>query len=202
MSDAAFSPDGRRIVGVGDKAAYIWDARTGARLATLRGHPSCVLSAEFDSSGERVLTRSDDGTVWVWDAATGAKVAELLGHRASVTTAHFAHRGLEVVTAGDDRTVRVWEPPQVTVLGGPHRDWVLDAAFSPNGRYAATSTRDGLATIWDLASGTPRKRWHATKDEAYAISFAGRDGSTALISTQGRKSRVWRWDWRRRGARA
>ena len=40
-----------------DKTACLWDAATGAELAVLRGHVGGVMSAVFDRSGVRVLTR-------------------------------------------------------------------------------------------------------------------------------------------------
>ncbi len=60
---AAFSPDGARVVtGSDDNTARLWDAKTGAALATLAGHTELVKSAAFSPDGTRVVTASADET--------------------------------------------------------------------------------------------------------------------------------------------
>ena len=52
----AFSPDGRRIASAGlDRTLRIWDARSGAELAVIRGHTGSVTSLAY-------WTRQRDGS--------------------------------------------------------------------------------------------------------------------------------------------
>ncbi len=44
--------------------------------------------------------------------------------------------------------------PTATVLEG-HTDWVLSAAFSPDGRRVVTASRDNTARVWDLSGPRP-----------------------------------------------
>ena len=79
---AAFSPDGSRIVTASrDNTARLWDAKTGAALATLSGHTDAVTSAAFSPDGSRVVTASEDKTARLWDAKTGAALARSRGIR-------------------------------------------------------------------------------------------------------------------------
>ena len=67
VMDAAFSPDGKRVVAAySDKTARIWDIRGLTQIAVLRGHISDVLSAAFNADGTQVLTASKDGTARIW----------------------------------------------------------------------------------------------------------------------------------------
>jgi hypothetical protein len=67
LFSAAFSPDGSRIVTASsDQTARVWDAKTGAILATLSGHNGWVNSAAFGPDGSRVVTASLDRTARIW----------------------------------------------------------------------------------------------------------------------------------------
>jgi len=44
---AVFSPDSRRLVTLVGNTAHVWDVETRARIATLKGHESSLLTAAF-----------------------------------------------------------------------------------------------------------------------------------------------------------
>jgi WD40 repeat protein len=78
IASAAFSPDGKYVLSSlsewrglmteGDRIATVWDAATGREVLAFRGHTDTLHAVAFDSSGERVVTASKDGTVRLWDA--------------------------------------------------------------------------------------------------------------------------------------
>lgn len=47
-----------------DKTLRLWEARTGVCLKVFKGHQETVL--DFDLSGARIVSGSDDGTTLVW----------------------------------------------------------------------------------------------------------------------------------------
>src|SRR5271170_6927233 len=117
VNSVAFSPDGSRIVTASwDTTARMWDAKTGAALATLSGHKFWVNSAAFSPDGGRVVTTSWDKTARVWDAKTGAALAVLSGHTGPVNSARFSPDGSRVITASNDNTARVWDAKTGAVL--------------------------------------------------------------------------------------
>jgi TIR domain/WD domain, G-beta repeat len=98
ITAVAFSPDGKRVLtGSSDKTARLWDAGTGAAVATLEGHTDSVRAVAFSPDGKRVLTGSSDKTARLWDAATGAAVATLEGHTDSVRAVAFSPDGKRVL---------------------------------------------------------------------------------------------------------
>jgi WD40 repeat protein len=63
VSDASFSDDGRWVIGAGPRTALLWNARTGDRLAYLRGPTAPVVSALWLPGSHVVLVASRDGTI-------------------------------------------------------------------------------------------------------------------------------------------
>jgi len=100
---AAFSPDGSRVVVVGQAGPRVWDAASGEAVATLTGHRDSVVSIAFSPDGSRVVTTADDGAR-VWDAETGDAVLALPG----TESAAFSPDGSRLVTA-DSNAVFAWD---------------------------------------------------------------------------------------------
>ena len=51
---------------------YIWDARTGELLETLRGHDGNVWSVAFTPDGHGLVSGSEDKTLKYWDVRHSA----------------------------------------------------------------------------------------------------------------------------------
>jgi WD40 repeat protein/tetratricopeptide (TPR) repeat protein len=107
---AAFSPDGTKIVSIGkdDSSAYIWNSATGLQTAVLTGHQGPVLNAAFSPDGRQLATASMDGTARLWNGLNHTAIGILQGHKAAVTSATFSPDGRLVATTSEDRTARLW----------------------------------------------------------------------------------------------
>ncbi|KAJ1452331.1 WD40-repeat-containing domain protein, partial [Pelagophyceae sp. CCMP2097] len=87
-----------RIVTASDDKTRLWDAETGALVATLEGHTGDVTCCDFSPDGKRIVTGSDDTTARLWDAETGALVTTLVGHTGSIGSCAFSPDGKRIVT--------------------------------------------------------------------------------------------------------
>ena len=72
-------PDGRLVSGSDDKTIRLWDLKTVAEAARLRGHGGPVNALTVLPDG-RVVSGSDDKTIRLWDLKTVAEAARLEGH--------------------------------------------------------------------------------------------------------------------------
>ena len=82
ISAVAFSGDGRRVItGGADSPVRVWDASTGAAVATLSAGPVALVA--LDADGQRALTTSANGAV-VWDIGRQRAVSTLSGHGKSI----------------------------------------------------------------------------------------------------------------------
>ena len=114
--------DGSRIVTASfDKTARLWDAGTGAALATLSGHTDRVLRAIFAFDDSRIITASADNTARLWDAVTGTALTTFWGHTNQVVSAALGPDRDRIVTASVDATARVWQPDPISLMSADQR---------------------------------------------------------------------------------
>src|SRR5262249_651676 len=164
VNDAAFSPDGARIVTASsDKTAKVWDAVSG-KLGASFNHEDEVLQAAFSPDGARILTASKDKTAKLWDATSGKPIASLV-HQDTVENAMFSANGARVLTASTDHSANLWDPASGKLIASfDHLGWPFHAAFIPDGAQVVTASTEhynaplaehGIysAKLWDAVSG-------------------------------------------------
>ena len=179
-----------------------------AELATMRGHAGPVRVVEIDSTGRRVLTAGQDGTARVWDP-TGANVLTLDGHATGWLRAVWARDG-RIITGDRAGVVRFWgadgAKEREVRAGDAAIIWI---ALDPTRDRLAVADAAGMATIWDVATGTRVAGWAADPDalamiqfdpsgsrvvtasEAHNVVRVWSDRGSLLASLEGHRSRVW-----------
>jgi WD40 repeat protein/energy-coupling factor transporter ATP-binding protein EcfA2 len=196
MYDAAFSPDGKRVVTAsGDDMARVWDAETGQILAELSGHTEYLLRAVFSPDGKFIVTASNDKTARIWDAQTGKSLAELRGHTLSVDSAAFSPDGKRIVTSSDDATARVWDTAtgqSLAILNG-HTKFVNSSVFSPDGKFIVTAGSDNMARIWDVRTGLSLAILHGHTDAVNSAAFS-LDGRWIITASDDNTAQVFACD--------
>src|SRR5262249_23282650 len=132
-----------------DGTMRLWDV-PDIMAADAARHEASVVGLAFSADGQRLATRSLDGTARVWGAPTWRELARL-----SVDQTHgmsFVPSG-RLVALGEGDQVQLWDcgTGQVTRLPGQRRAG-MGLAFSPKGGTLATIRADGVVTLWDVAS--------------------------------------------------
>jgi WD40 repeat protein len=171
----AFHPDGKALVAVGSrKGAMWWDVTTGKSTDTLPYRGIQPATGALSRDG-KVLAVAVDGSVRLWDVAERRKTATLehsARNRGDVTSVAFSADGKAVATGSEDGSVKVWDVGSgklTTDLGGGKKltgsplrgsgGLTARVAFSPDGKYLAVGTNDGVVRLWprpaDTSSGLP-----------------------------------------------
>ena len=116
---------------------------------------------------------------------------------------HLAKVQLTYPDAQSDRTVLLKPGGRVRLVSLPavsslpelalqqgHSSMVLCAAISPDGRHAVTTSADGTARLWDVASGVEIRRFEGAGLWAKSIAFSP-DGRQVLTGCQDGVVRMW-----------
>ena len=221
---AAWSPTGEHLVTAsqdGTARLYHLDGETPPTV--LAGHEGTVWSASFSPDGRRVVTTSEDGTARIWPVRSSVaehisaghisaghiSASHILaGHDGNVWTASFSPDGERLVTASQDGTARIWQvgadgaddgtddgaaAREPVVLAG-HEENVWSVAWSPDGRFIATASRDGTARLWDAGrSATPAREAAvlAGHDGAVLQVAFSPDGKRLVTASEDGTARVW-----------
>jgi WD40 repeat protein len=146
------------------------------------------------------------GHARVWDAASGQLLTPLLQpadfSERSLTdlarqlkpAASFSPDGKLLLLAGGAKSAQLRDAVTGSLLRQfPHEQLVYHAAFSPDARLAATSSQDGTARVWDVATGRPAgPPLHHDGPVAWA-QFSS-DGNKLMTVRE--RHFVQLWDWR------
>ncbi|MFW9259081.1 caspase family protein [Nostoc sp. CALU 546] len=200
----AFSPCGKKLViGSEDNRIRIWDIQNKQYIQKLLKHTDWVWSVVFSPDGEMIASGSEDNTIRLWQLKNGQYIYKdvLREHTDRVRVVAFSPDGKKLVSGGNDRKVILWDLSKSkysnkilgeTLDGWPrneHTRRILSLAFSPNGNFIASSSRDKTIRLWNLH--TDEVKILGTHDnQVHSIAFSP-DGNTLVSGGFDNKLKLW-----------
>ncbi|MEZ5966747.1 MAG: protein kinase [Planctomycetota bacterium] len=170
------SPDGRFIAGVVRTHRRVYFAEADKKetwqdaISAMAGEPD---RADFSADGSLLLSSSASaGCIQIHDVVTRRLVHEL---SIPCDQAPVLHPGGDAVMTRTPRGVEVLPVRRSRRVLGPHRDYVVAAAFSPDGQLVAGADTMGMVTVWDADTGERLCEYRASSYELTGLAFA-RDG--------------------------
>ena len=153
LAGAAVSADGSVVV-CGDRGGpvRVWDARSGACLRTLAGHPKGARNVAVSADGRIAFSAGFDETLRVWDIGSGACLRTLTSHTRPVSSIAVSADGRIAVSGSEDQTLRVWDVGSGTCLRTltGHTGLVSSVAISADGHIAVSTGNDNAMRVWVL----------------------------------------------------
>jgi WD40 repeat protein len=184
---ATFSPDGTQFATAGtDRTARVWDASSGTPLSPLLYHEQTVTHAAFDPQKGHLVTTTTEGVIRVWslDRRPTALRHESVRH----VERHPDGRRFLTVSYGD---IKVWDLEGSALLTLPVPSQIHHAGFSPDGRYIVSASQDGVANVWDAATGA---EVHALRHGRRLSHVSVRPDGAWLATTSAATANVNVWD--------
>lgn len=162
----AYSPDGKWIASAGMGNPYhfnqpnriqpgeviLWDAATGDRLRTLRGHTHNISCVTFSPDGRMLATLSLDNSIRFWNPITGEEV--------------------QILAAGDQ------DPRNSAFHADGYRPLLL---FTPDGTQLLAGTPAGKVLRWQVATGQSLNAWQFDPKRRIDALSLSRDGKWLAV---------------------
>jgi WD40 repeat protein len=224
VTSVAINPDGTRIATANTGAtlelrsdssvmdvwnetatAAIWDAATGRKLLTLRGHVGAVMDVTFSHNGRWLATASLDGTAIIWDAQTGERLGVALVDPKSyhVVSVAFNPDDSQLATGAEINTNEgIWETEiwNINHSGQPSTKPLTSfkgnanvTAYGPDVRLFAWGNWNTLE-LWDVSAfaSPPRQlgSWFSSGSDVRSVAFS-LDGMRLATGFRDGTANIW-----------
>jgi len=151
IQSAAFTPDGKQILEVGDSGVRLWEWQTG-KVSVLETSGASVV--DLSSDGRYIVTATDYG-VRIWDVASGTIVKTL--PEKSVIAAALSPDGRYLATASGTDSATLWDVSTGSIVHTLDATGSIEAiVFSMDGNRvgtASSSTSAVTVRVWAVPSG-------------------------------------------------
>ncbi|KAG1894345.1 WD40-repeat-containing domain protein [Suillus fuscotomentosus] len=158
VNSVCFSPDGRRVAsGSHDSTVVVWNAETGAVLATLDHRNGGktgvhVWSVSFSPDGLKLASGSSDHTIRVWRTVNAECLLKInAGLQWTVRSVVWSPDGNQLVSVASNNTAKFWDSSSGEKIGQPcigHTRWITCLAISSDNSFIATASGDSTVRLW------------------------------------------------------
>lgn len=150
------SPDSKYAAsGSEDATIRVWTFPELKEVRTVKFHALPVEYVRFSHDGKMLLAASADTTVSVWKTGEWNEPYRLLrGNMGSVQVAEFYTDDRKVFTGGDDNSVYAFDLNTGDIIYQikEHFGSVMTIAFSRDGKFMATGSRDRTVKLWSVGN--------------------------------------------------
>ena len=190
-----YSPDGKRLAYNDLNTTRIIDSANGAELLALDPLNGGAIDVTFAPDGSRIADAGVDGTIRVHAAASGKILDQfaLPSSSGGVQQMVFSPDGHQIaVAAGDGAYVYDASSGKLILKYNGHGAGVRNSgiAYSPDGKWIASSGNDSTIKVWDAHTGADVFTLTGHTGPTFGVVFSS-DGRQLVTSSVDRTVKVW-----------
>jgi WD40 repeat protein/transcriptional regulator with XRE-family HTH domain len=189
----SYSPDGKRLTYNDLNTTIIVDATSGAEILSLPAE-SAGNDVTFNPNGTQVAVFSEDAGLRIYNSSDGKMLIELhtgSGYNGRIA---FSPDGTRIAAA-NDTGAHVWDvgtgKKLVTFSGHGEGEGLNGIAYSPDGKWIATSGNDATIKVWDAETGGEIFTLVGHTGPTFGVAFSP-DGQYLATSSVDRTVKVWK----------
>jgi WD40 repeat protein len=189
---AAFSHDGTRLaVSFADGSVRVYQVEDGSESFRVTHDSKFVTGVAWGPGDTELWTAAS--TLFCWDASNGKPLRSIQEPRAPIQSLEISPDGRLIAVGAADSKAHVYDRERgAEVLALPAAQGrVKDVAFSPDGKWLATSSESELGvSVWNLADGTRARSLEGHEGPVLGLDFSA-DGSRLFTSSIDGVTLVW-----------
>lgn len=202
----AFSPDGKLLITGSYQRATVWNIATGELVQEMKGHRGYVTSVVFSPDGQRIATGCEDESARIFRLGQETPERAMKGGLPVMGVAWSPDGQSLAGACGDD--IRPTKQGKVLVWNATtgdvshefelHSKATTGVAFSPDGKFIASSSVDEHVNIYNLAENKPLGFYGGHSRPTNAVVLYP-DGETAISISGGRavgknELKIWEFE--------
>ena len=176
VNSICYSPDGKYVISASgcvdkcsDKSVRVWEVASGRCIKILEEHTDWVNSVCYSSDGKYFASGASDG-VKLYEAITGNCIKTLNGYIDSLCFSP----DVRYIVGGNFSSIKLWEVATgecIKKLEG-HTESVQYVCYSPDGKYLASGSNDGIIKLWNVSTGTCIKTLEGHTDSIRSVCYS------------------------------
>jgi WD40 repeat protein len=196
-----FSRDGLHLfISREDNVKEVWNTRSGDLILGLGDENVPLTEAVFDSTGDQLAVRGQDGGIRLWRLYHNRTHIQLSGLPTNAWRVVYDRKGDRVAAAGQDGIAIVWDPAtgeEISRMIGHQAPadnsapGINSLVFDSSGDRLATAGWDGTGRVWDTHTGKQLLLLAGHTKYVSDIAFSP-DGR--LVATVDMGGHVFLWD--------
>lgn len=200
-----FSPDGSQLLAGGFRKIAVIDTTNWKITKELTGHRAYVTGLSVSPDGKSLASSSEDATLRLWDLSSSESKVLYSEKEDPVTDVSFSPGGRMLAVASGDDT-RPTRPGHVRLINASsgavihelesHARATTGVAFSPDGKYVASTGQDEKVKLHSAESGKEIREYDGHSRPTNAVRFTP-SGRQVVSVSGGRavgKNEIHVWD--------
>jgi WD40 repeat protein/transcriptional regulator with XRE-family HTH domain len=190
----SYSPDGKRLAYNDLNTTKIVDAMSGAKILSLAPADSLGNNVAFSPDGTQIAVGSAGAGIRIYNSNSGKLLIQFpigSGYNGRIV---FSPDGKSIASTSEDGA-HIWDittgKKLVTFSGHGERVALNGIAYSPDGKWIATSGNDATIKVWDSETGAEIFTLIGHTGPTFGVAFSPK-GQYLATSSVDRTVKVWK----------